>query len=413
VKVVAALEPERCMRDVRLAWLATHPIQYQAPLLRALARTPGLDLTAIFFSDFSTHSYVDREFGRTVEWDVPLLDGYRHVFLPGTGNRETGIAFLRPRISGLKQLMTRQHFDAVLVQGWIHYGYVMAAWLAHHGGVKVLLRCEATDHVTSSTGIKRVAREMLVRFLLAQVDQFVAIGTRNRSFYLSRGIAPDRIGQMPYCVDNNYFQAQARAADKIRLRTELGLDGRPVILFASKLIARKHGDDLLRAYGHLDGPKPYLLFVGDGEQRAELMRIAQDNCFSAVRFLGFRNQSELPAFYALADIFVLPSVDETWGLVVNEAMNAGCAIVVSDQVGSGADLVKDGENGFVFAARDVTALANALSATLADDQYRAMGQRSLDIVAGWGIEANVAGLSAALGIREPPHEIQHCRADLQ
>jgi len=206
---------------------------------------------------------------------------------------------------------------------------------------------------------------------------------------------------MPYCVDNNYFQVQARAADKVRLRTELGLDGRPVILFASKLIARKHGDDLLRAYGRLDGPKPYLLFVGDGEQWAELTRIAQYNCFSAVRFLGFRNQSELPAFYALADIFVLPSVDETWGLVVNEAMNAGCAIVVSDQVGSGADLVKDGENGFVFAARDVAALADALRATLADDRYRAMGQRSLDVIAGWGIEANVAGLSAALGITEP------------
>src|SRR5262249_27029363 len=160
---------------------------------------------------------------------------------------------------------------------------------------------------------------------------------------LSRGITADRIGHMPYCVDNGYFRARAGGADKIRLRTELGLnDGRPVILFASKLIARKHGDDLLHAYARLADPKPHLLFVGDGEQRAGWTHLAQSHGLSAARFLGFRNQTELPAFYALADIFVLPSVDETWGLVVNEAMNAGCAIVVSDRVGSGADLVKNG-----------------------------------------------------------------------
>ena len=385
------------MRDLRLAWLATHPIQYQAPLLRALARRPGLDLTAIFFSDFSTRNYVDREFGRAVEWDVPLLEGYRHEFLHVAGSRDIGITFLRPHISGLRERLTRQNFDAVLVQGWNHYGHVMAAWLARRAGIKVLLRCEATDHVTSSSGIKGAARNILVRFMLGQVDQFLAIGTRNRSFYLARGIAQERIGHMPYCVDNSYFRARAGAADKIRLRAELGLDdGRPVILFASKLIARKHGDDLLNAYARLADLKPYLLFVGDGEQRSGLMRMAEDKGLSAVRFPGFRNQSELPAFYALADIFVLPSVDETWGLVVNEAMNAGCAIVVTDQVGSGADLVKNGENGFVVAARDVAALTHALSATLEENRYLGMGQRSLELIAGWGIEANVAGLSAAL-----------------
>lgn len=389
------------MADIRLAWLATHPIQYQAPLLRAIAKSPGIDLTAIFFSDFSTRNYVDREFGRAVEWDVPLLEGYRHEFLRGTGNQGNGISFFRPRLSGLKERLTREHFDVVLVQGWNHYGHVEAAWRAKCAGIKVLMRCEATDHVASSTGMKGKFRETLVRFMFSQVDHFLAIGTRNREFYLARGIAPERIRAMPYCVDNSYFRARAEMADIGVLREELGLEaGRPVILYASKLVARKHGDDLLEAYARLPAPRPYLLFVGDGELRELLMRWVEEGELSDVRFLGFRNQSELPAFYALADIFVLPSINETWGLVVNEAMNAGCAIVVSDQVGGGADLVRNGDNGFVVPARNVDALAHALVDALTGSRYRGMGQRSLEIIARWGIEANVAGLRSALGLPE-------------
>lgn len=388
------------MADIRLAWLATHPTQYQAPLLRTIAKSPGIDLTAIFFSDFSTRNYVDREFGRAVEWDVPLLEGYRHEFLR-RGDQKNGISFFRPRLSGLKERLTREYFDAVLVQGWNHYGYVEAAWRSQRAGLKVLLRCEATDHVASSTGIKGKLREVLVRFMLSQADQFLAIGTRNREFYLARGVAPERIGAMPYCVDNAYFRARAEAADTEALRNELGLEAdRPVILYASKLIARKYGDNLLEAYARLPAPRPYLLFIGDGELREPLVRRVEEGKLADVRFLGFRNQSELPTFYALADIFVLPSVNETWGLVVNEAMNAGCAIVVSDQVGSGADLVRNGDNGFVVPACNVNALTQALADTLTGGRYRSMGQRSLESIAQWGVEANVAGLRSALGLSE-------------
>lgn len=389
------------MADIRLAWLATHPIQYQVPLLRAIAKSPGIDLTAIFFSDFSTRNYVDREFGRAVEWDVPLLEGYRHEFLHGTGDQENGVSFFRPRLSGLKEWMTRERFDAVLVQGWNHYGYVEAAWRAKCAGIQVLMRCEATDHVASSAGIKGALREAMVRFMLSRVDRFLSIGVRNRDFYLRRGIAPEKIGVMPYCVDNSYFRARAEAADVESLRNELGLEaGRPIILYASKLIARKYADDLLEAYVRLPVPRPYLLFVGDGELREPLMRRVEENGLSDVRFLGFRNQSELPAFYALADIFVLPSVNETWGLVVNEAMNAACAIVVSEQVGSGADLVRNGDNGFVVPPHNVEALTQALDAVLRDGRYREMGRRSLEIIEHWGIDENVAGLRSALGLPE-------------
>lgn len=381
------------MAECRLAWFATHPIQYQAPLLRAIAATPGVDLTAFFFSDFSTRAYVDAEFGRAVEWDMPLLDGYRYEFVPSRApvDRTT---FTRPVISGLGEILTARRFDAVLVQGWSHYGYVEAAWRARRAGLRVLLRCEATDHVTGSVGLKRAAREALVGFLFRRVDRFLAIGAHNRAFYLRRGIPAERIGAMPYCVDNDLFGSRAQIADVAGLRRELDLDSRPVLLYASKLTRRKHADDLVAAYRKLAEPRPYLLVVGDGELRGPLESAAAD--LPEVRFLGFRNQTELPAYYALADVFVLPSVDETWGLVVNEAMTAGCAIVASDQVGSAADLIRQGENGFVVPARNVEALSAALAATMEGGRYRGMGERSREIIETWGIRENVAGLVDAL-----------------
>lgn len=386
-------------KPIRLAWLATHPIQYQAPLLRAIAQCPDIDLTAIFFSDFSTRGFVDPGFGRAIEWDTPLLQGYQYEFLPGTGSEIKGIKTFQPRVGGLANKLNRDNFDAVLVQGWNHYGMLKAAWLAKRAGLKVLMRCEATDHVASSTGLKRLLREGTVRFLLSQIDSCLAIGTRNRDFYLQRGFLAERIGFMPYCVDNDHFRTKAQSADVEGLRAQLSLEqGRPVILYASKFMARKYPDQLLEAYLRLPTPRPYLIYVGDGEMRGNLEATVQKHQLKDVRFAGFRNQGELPAFYALADIFVLPSINETWGLVVNEAMNAGCAIITTDQVGSAADLVRSGENGFVIKACDVPALTNALVGCLSHKRFRDMGERSLEIIQGWGIKENVEGLRSALGL---------------
>jgi glycosyltransferase involved in cell wall biosynthesis len=225
----------------------------------------------------------------------------------------------------------------------------------------------------------------------------LAIGTRNREFYTAHGVSQERIGLMPYCVDNDHFRNMAQTADTQALRAQLSLEaGRPIILYASKLTARKYADLLLEGYQQLPEPRPYLLFVGDGELRPELERKVAAHKLDDVRFLGFRNQNELPGLYALADIFALPSINETWGLVVNEAMNAGCAILVTDQVGSAVDLVQSGVNGIVVPPKDVNAIAVAISHMLHGQRYLDMGLRSQEIIAKWGIDATVKGLSESL-----------------
>jgi glycosyltransferase involved in cell wall biosynthesis len=272
-------------------------------------------------------------------------------------------------------------------------------------GLKVLVRDEATLLSATRNRAKLWAKGLFFRILRNLADGFLAIGRLNAEYYRSYGIAPERIFPMPYAVDNDFFQARVREAAGSReaRRRQLGLEpGRPVILSTSKLTAVKGVADLLSAYIGLspDGveePRPYLVYIGEGDQRESLEARARETQWDSIQFLGFKNQTELPRYYDLADVLVLASRFEPWGLVINEAMNAGRAVVVSDQVGCGPDLVRDGENGYVFPAGDVDRLRAALEALVHDpEKCRAFGEKSLEIINTWGLEADVAGLKAAL-----------------
>ena len=388
----------------RLACLVSHPIQYQAPLFRYLAARPGIDLTVFFLSDLSVHAYRDSGFGVSVKWDVPLLDGYRHEFLPRVGSG-SGLSFWRPWTFGLRARLRRGQFDALWVHGYAHRGCLAGIAAAKSLGIPVMLRGESnllseTDDALK-LGVKRIAMPALLR----TIDGLLAIGRLNREYYLHYGVEAGRIFPMPYAVDNEFFRTAAERArpNRERLRAELGLKpGRSVILFASKMQRHKRAADLLEAYVRLspDGvaePAAYLVFAGDGEERANLERRARELKWDSIRFIGFRNQSELPALYDLCDVFVLPSDHEPWGLVVNEAMNAGKPVIVSDRVGAGSDLIEDGINGFVYPAGDIAALANRLRRVIENPEHRAaMGARALEKVTRLDFGADRDGLLAAL-----------------
>jgi len=388
----------------RVAYLVSHPIQYQAPLLRRIAACPEIDLTVFFMSDLSVRGYHDPGFGTRVRWDVPLLDGYRYEFLPALGPRDR-LSFWWPLSRRLRHFLRSGRFDVLWVHGYSHNVTLRAILWAKSLGMKVLLRGES--HLMSETPspAKRQLKKAVLPGLFRLIDGFLAIGTLNREYYIHYGVPEHKIFMMPYAVDNEFFQKRAGEARMCReqLRAELGLDpGRPVILYASKLQRHKRPGDLLEAYVKLspDGalePQPYLLFVGDGEERHRLEERVRALGWRSVLFLGFKNQSELPRYYDLCDVFVLPSAKEPWGLVVNEAMNAAKPVVVSDRVGCAPDLVRDGVNGFVFPVGNIGALAERLRRLTEDPELaRRMSEESLRIIDKWNFDADVQGLLEAL-----------------
>lgn len=393
------------MRKLRLAYLVTHPIQYQAPLLRRISAEPDIDLKVFFGTDFSIRPFVAHDFGRTIEWDVPLVDGYRHEFLPVLGpHEEKDLGFWKPLNYGLARRLSEGGFDAIWIHGYARWLHWTAMAAARRRGIKVLLRDEATPISALRGPVKRAAKRVFFAGLRHFVDAFLAIGSLNRRYYIEHGIPEERIFPVPYAVDNARFRADALKASATReeFRRALGLEpGRPVLLFAAKLIERKRPLQLINAFAKVvDDPslrRPYLLFAGDGPLRSRLEAEAKRLPPGTVRFLGFQQQTELPRCYDLCDAFVLPSGSEAWGLVVNEVMCAGRAVIVSDMVGAAPDLVRPGENGAIFRTDDVDDLARAIRDVLADpERLAAMGRRSLDIIERWSFEEDVAGLRQAL-----------------
>jgi len=397
-------------KRVRLAYFVSHPIQYQAPLLRRIARESDIDLRVFFFSDLSVRGYRDKGFGGIqVKWDVPLLDGYTHDFLPGFRHRDS-FSFASPLNYGVLSRLQKGAFDAVWVHGYHTFNTLQAIFAARLLRIPVILRAESQLHDRIRTNTTLIAKRIFFPILRQAVACVMPIGKPNRTYwreYLGEGTP---MFGMPYAVDNNYFHDLAADAAPRRdaLRRELDLEpGRPIFLFASKLQTRKRCIDLVDAFIKLSpgpgiDPAAYLLIIGDGEERSAIERRIQESGLTSIRMLGFKNQSELPRYFDLCDIFILPSIHEPWGLIVNEVMSAGRAVIVSDDVGCQADLVEGGVNGFTFPKQNVDALNSALR-RFVDDPYLAerMGQESLGIIARFSFDKCVHGLRQALGYCVP------------
>jgi len=395
-------------RRVRLACLVSHPIQYQAPLLRRIAKERDIDLTVFFGSDFSVRGYRDTGFGVGVKWDVPLLDGYRHEFLPKLRDNQTvGVAspLNRGIVSRLRGRGGNPGFDVLWVHGYASVNAMHGMVVAKSLGIPVLLRAESWLGDRGRSRLKLALKSAFFAGLKLLVDAVLPIGTLNAEYW--RHYFGDDIPQfpMPYAVDNRYFAQRAREARASRaaLQAELALDpSRQVILFCSKLQERKHCDHLISAYARLSqldaaAPNPYLVIVGDGHQRPALERQAAATGIAGIRFCGFRNQSELPRFFDLATVFVLPSRHEPWGLIVNEVMNAARPAIVSDHVGCAPDLIAAGVNGCIYPAGDVAALTGALRRVLdSPGAAEAMGERAFERIQTWSFEEDIRGLRRAL-----------------
>jgi len=403
-----SVEPSRTGdKKVRLAYLVSHPIQYQAPLLRRIAQERDIELTVLFGSNFSVREYKDEGFGVEVKWDVPLLDGYHHRFLPvlrddGTQSVTTPLNY---GIFDALRRGTEAAFDVLWVHGYATVNAMHGMLAAKALGIPVLLRCDMWLGDRPRSGPKLLFKKLFFQLLRNMVSGVLPVGTLNAMYW--RHYLGDQVPffLMPYAVDNHFFQRKSLEAEGGRddLRRELQMDaGRPVILFASKLQHRKHCSDLLDAYRLLveeraSGPLPYLLIVGDGEERAALEEQVKMNGLTDVRFCGFRNQSELPRFFDISSVFVLPARHEPWGLIVNEVMNAARAVIVSDDIGCQPDLVTDGVEGYVYPVGDVKALAEALRRVLGSPETAIeMGRNARRRIDTWSFEEDVAALRQAI-----------------
>jgi len=340
----------------RIGFLISHPIQYYAPIFRELAKR--CELTVFFAHRQTAEQQARAGFGVAFDWDVDLLSGYDSRFLTNVARQPSTDRFAGCDTPGVAEEIARGGFDAFVVPGWALRSYWQALRACRRRGVPVLVRGDSQLGGQRNNAV-RFAKALAFSHLLRRFDGFLYVGQRNREYLLRYGVPTERLFFSPHCVDNDAFAAASSGIDRRR--------GRRRVLFVGKLIGRKHPADLLHAVARLGDKAVQIAFAGSGELESELRQIAAASSVDA-DFMGFVNQSELPAVYASADLLVLPSdSQETWGLVVNEAMACGIPAVVSDVVGCGPDLIEAGKTGATFPFGDTAALAAAIRNVLSFD----------------------------------------------
>jgi glycosyltransferase involved in cell wall biosynthesis len=388
---------------IRLAVVISHPIQYYAPWFRELSQQPELNLHVFYLWNFGVSCQRDHGFDQNIQWDVPLLEGYRHTFVdnvssdPGT-HHFSGLD--NPALAGD---LLRWRPDAVLLFGYAYLSHVRLLLDPRLWGVPFLLRGDS-HQLAPRHGFKVLIVQLLRRLLFSRFAAGLPVGQANSIWMEHSGIPSHRQFLAPHAVDNARFQAASLAAEReaCAWRQQLGIPAAaPVVLFAGKFEAKKRPLDLLAAFAALQHPTAMLMFVGAGRLENELRRRASSLAPSSVIFQGFQNQSEMPRTYTLADLIVLPSYGsgETWGLCINEAMNMAKPVIVSSHVGGGPDLVIPGQTGLVFSAGDVDALRAALAEALSDPvRMKTMGQVAKAHINRYSYAETTAGLRRALEV---------------
>ncbi|MFO0578531.1 MAG: glycosyltransferase family 4 protein [Polyangia bacterium] len=397
----------------RLAIVCTHPIQYLAPWYRHLAQQPGLEVTVLYGS---AHGLVEGgyepEFGRAVRWDVDLASGYRWELLRSHALRPDVTTFFGNLSLDVFPALRRERFDAVLIQGWNCALYPLALMAARRAGLPVLLRGDSVrlpDAVEPpvQSSVPRLLKQKALGRYLAACAAVLALSSGNRRRLRDLGVPAEKIFWSPLAVEGDRFALPAaqRQAARREVRAQLGLrdEGTPLVLFCAKLVPKKEPALLVRAFAALrqSGAPGHLVLAGEGPLRGEIEALVAALRIPEVTLRGFVNQAELPSLYAAADLLVLPSSrEETFGLVVAEALHAGLPVIASDHVGCAEDLVRPGETGLIFRNRDEADLTRCLQALCAGPEAAALrarlGAGAVARMATWTYAESTAGLLAAL-----------------
>lgn len=317
----------------------SHPVQYKAPVYQQLARLQPGSFKVAYASDCSVRGHSDRDFGQIIAWDTPLLAGYEALVLHNErGTPLRGLRSLTGR--GIFALLRRERPAAVLISQFLYEADFVMYLSCLMLGIPVWIRHETQDEAFPRAAWKSVVRSLAYRVAYRGVTHAFAIGELNRAHLVRHGMKAEHISFARYCVPDPVGALDSAEKHRLRntLRTRLKVTAtETLLLFSGKLIGKKNPGLILAAMSHLTPDERAgckLVFVGSGALEETLRDLAAP-FGDRVTFAGFINQSQMPQYYLAADILLLSSrrAGETWGLVVNEALHAGCSVVLTEGVG--------------------------------------------------------------------------------
>ncbi|BBC24675.1 glycosyltransferase family 4 protein [Pseudanabaena sp. ABRG5-3] len=387
-------------RQINLAIIASHPIQYYAPLFQGIAHESDLKIKVFYLWDFGITNQIDRGFQQSLKWDISLLDGYEFEFVPNTSKAKGTHHIFGLQNPTLTKQVLEFNPDAILLT--VSYNYISIyrlLWQLRNHNIPIIFRGDS-HRILAKQDLKSKIKRLFISWIFQNFAACLYVGKANYDYFRYHHIPENKLFFAPHAIDKQRFSdVNINLQEKVKIwKRELGIPlDNQVILFAGKFEEKKRPLDLIQAFIHAQLPSVSLLLVGSGVLESAMRDLAQQN--QHIYFAPFQNQSLMPLTYAMGDVLVLPSygASETWGLAINEAMCMGNPVIVSNHVGCAADLVKPFENGLIFDAGNVDALTDCLREAMGDrDRLKRWGEESKKIIANYSYEHVIAGLKQAL-----------------
>ena len=323
---------------------------YHLARMKALSQRPEIELTVVESSCVDDHKWKR----------VESHDDLRVVSLTSKSNGAGTSANLRAALAGI---LDSRRPDVVVATGYAeaHSLIPLFAYRYSNPSTLAILWSESTlvDHP------RKWFKETLKTLSVSAFDGALVAGTQHALYLRRLGMRAADMQIVGNCVDNEFFSVRAEE-ERQRARTSLNSDSLPdsFFLYVGRMIRAKNLYRLIKAYGvyrEQGGSTAWdLVLVGSGPEEMSLRRHVNKCSVKGVWFAGLRQIDELPFYYARAKCFVLPSISEPWGLVINEAMASKLPVLVSNRCGCVADLVREGVNGFVFDPLDTRSLVELL-----------------------------------------------------
>ena len=384
---------------IRLAVIVSHPVQHFVAFYQALAAHNEIELKVFYASRMGAEPYFDAEMQTEIAWNMDLLSGYEHVFLP-EADRITSSAPLsvnNPSISG-----ELDRFDpaVVLIYGYSQITMLRALWWCRRRKVPAMMIGDSAPQLSQNV-LRRMAKKLVLPKLLSGFACFLTVGDRNEDFYRQHGIAGERLFRSPFTIDEARYRDARKDRQALRAKTRkvLGIPGSAVVaLCVGKLSERKRVRDVIKAAERGGDTPVTFVLAGDGELMSELQALVAAKDLP-VKFAGFVNVDELPGVYAGADMIVHPAEMDPHPLVMSEGACIGVPLIVSDRVGAigPTDIARPGENTIVVPCGDIGALAQAVSRLSDDAELRAaMSNRSMEIFDQLDMRCSVGGAIRAI-----------------
>lgn len=351
----------------RVLFITNYPSPYRVCFYDELAKY--MDVTVLFSDRIEDKKH------RSAEWFISGEGRFKAVQLKKRVATIGGRDLCLDVISWLKQ-----KWDAIIVCGYAYPTIVLAMiYMRLH---RIPFYMEVDGGLIRETSGPRL---WLKKLLVSQADAWISSGKQTTAYLVHYGAKEDAMHLYPFTSlwEKEIASRVPDEEEKVQLRKKLDMPEKKIVLYVGRYDPKKGMEDLLHASPEIDADAG-IYFVGGAAEETHQM-FCKEKGLTNVHFVGFKKKDALEAYYRAADLLVLPTWSDVWGLVINEAMAHGLPVITTEQCVAGMELVENGVNGYIIPARDQEALAAAVNRVLAAD-YRKMGEASLEKIRPYTIE---------------------------